>query len=111
VTDEQNLVAAGSAGDLAHEEMRLVTLPCGRPVAVYNLDGRFYATDDTCSHGQASLTDEGMIIEGKIHCGWHGGSFDIKTGEACDSPCVDPIRSWSVVERDGELFLDAGQNG
>lgn len=106
-----DLVPAGPAAGLPVGEMRLVHLPCGRPVAVYNVDGAFYATDDTCTHGQASLTDEGMLLEHKIYCGWHGGAFDIRTGEALDLPCMDAIRTYKVVERDGELLLEAGADG
>jgi p-cumate 2,3-dioxygenase ferredoxin subunit len=104
------LVPAGAA-DLPEGEMRLVRLPCGRPVAVYRVEGAFYATDDTCSHGQASLTDEGMLLEHKIFCGWHGGAFDIRTGEALDLPCMDAIRAYKVVERDGELLLETEAQG
>jgi p-cumate 2,3-dioxygenase ferredoxin subunit len=102
----ETLSPAGSAADLADGDMRLVHLPCGRPVAVYRVDGAFYATDDTCSHGQASLTDEGMLLDHKIICGWHGGAFDVRTGEPLDLPCMDPIRAYAVRERDGELFLE-----
>lgn len=102
------LVAAGQAADLAEGEMRLIHLPCGRPVAVYHVNGAFYATDDTCTHGQASLTDEGMLLDHTIMCGWHGGAFDIRTGEALDLPCMDAIRTYRVVERDGELLLESG---
>ena len=99
------LVSVGSAGDLPEGEMRLAHLPCGRAVAVYHVGGAFYATDDACTHGQASLTDEGMLMEYKIYCGWHGGAFDIRTGEALDLPCMDDIRTYKVVECDGELLL------
>jgi p-cumate 2,3-dioxygenase ferredoxin subunit len=106
VTDaSEGFVDAGPAASLAAGEMRLVHLPCGRPVAIYNVDGDFFATDDTCSHGQASLSDEGMLLEHKIICAWHGGAFDVRTGEALDLPCMDRIRSYAVVEQAGELRL------
>lgn len=101
------LVPAGRADDLPDGEIRLAHLPCGRPVAVYNVEGKFYATDDTCTHGQSSLSDEGMLEGTKVICGWHLGAFDVTTGEALDLPCWEPIRTYGVVERDGELFLSA----
>jgi nitrite reductase/ring-hydroxylating ferredoxin subunit len=100
---------ASCPADLGEGEMRLVHLPCGRPVAVYRVEGRYYATDDTCSHGQASLTDEGMLLEHKIICGWHGGAFDVRTGEALDLPCMDPIRAYAVTEQDGSLFVETDE--
>ena len=98
------MTPAGRA-DLAPGEMRAVALPCAKSAALYNVDGVYYATDDVCSHGQSSLSDEGELEGHKIVCGFHYGSFDVRTGEAVDSPCWEAIRSYGVVERDGELFL------
>lgn len=98
-------VEAGNAADLAPGEIRAVTLPCGKLAAIYNVDGTFYATDDVCSHGQSSLSDEGELEGYKVVCGWHFGSFDVRTGEAIDSPCWESIRTYAVVERDGDLYL------
>src|SRR5882757_2376032 len=55
------------------------------PLAVYNLGGSFYATDDGCSHGDGSLSD-GFIEGGSIVCPLHFGSFDIRTGHPVDAP-------------------------
>ena len=51
-----------------------------REIAIYNLDGNFFATDDICTHAYASLAD-GYIEDDVIECPLHGGSFEIKTGE------------------------------
>ena len=107
MSSQETLIPAGSAADLDPGEMRAVDLPCGAKAALYNVDGTFYATDDTCSHGQSSLTEEGELEGKKIVCGWHFGSFDVTTGEALDSPCWEAIRTYKVVERDGELFLES----
>ncbi len=98
-------VEAGRAAELSPGEIRAVSLPCGKLAALYNVDGAFYATDDVCSHGQSSLSDEGELEGHKVVCGWHFGSFDVRTGEAIDSPCWEPIQTYNVVERDGALFL------
>lgn len=98
-------VSAGAA-DLAAGEIRAVALPCGKRAALYNVDGAYFATDDVCSHGQSSLSEEGELEGHKVVCGWHFGSFDVRTGEALDSPCWESICTYAVVERDGELFLE-----
>jgi nitrite reductase/ring-hydroxylating ferredoxin subunit len=74
-------------------------------VAVFNLDGDFFATDDTCTHGFASLS-EGYIEDGIVECPWHGGSFDIRTGAPREHPCRVPLRVYAVTVRDGEIWID-----
>jgi nitrite reductase/ring-hydroxylating ferredoxin subunit len=73
-------------------------------LALFNIDGRYYATDDRCSHGNASLS-EGDIDEGVVYCPLHAGGFDIATGEPVHPPCDEPIRTHAVHLRDGGLYL------
>ncbi|MDO8494711.1 MAG: non-heme iron oxygenase ferredoxin subunit [Deltaproteobacteria bacterium] len=51
----------------------------GEPVAIFNVDGNFYALHDTCSHAQASLS-EGWVEDGAVSCPLHGATFNLKTG-------------------------------
>ena len=55
-------------------------------LAVYHIDGTFYATDDECTHAAASLAD-GMIDGDTIECCMHMGSFHIPTGRVVEPPC------------------------
>lgn len=77
------------------------------PLAIYNLDGAFYATEDMCSHGNAMLS-AGFVEGGTIVCPLHFGSFDIKTGAAVDAPCSREIETFKVIERDGDIHLAGG---
>lgn len=75
------------------------------PVAVFNLDGAYFAIDDTCSHGQASLAD-GEIDGGLVECPFHGGCFDIRTGLPAGAPCTEPVARYDlVVEGDAVYAL------
>jgi nitrite reductase/ring-hydroxylating ferredoxin subunit len=74
-------------------------------LAVYNVGGTFYATDNECTHGAASLADG--ILEGDvIECTLHFGAFNVKTGEAVQPPCFTPLRTYKVAVRDGQVFVD-----
>ncbi len=75
-----------------------------RPIAVYNLDGVFHATDDRCSHGDALLSS-GMVEGDLIICPLHFGSFDIRTGAAVDPPCSREIAVHRVVVDGDDLML------
>jgi nitrite reductase/ring-hydroxylating ferredoxin subunit len=84
------------------ESVRLAIRP---PVAVFNLDGEYYATDDTCSHAESSLAD-GYVEDGTVECILHFARFCIKTGAALSPPAVDPVRTYPVKVEDGMVLVD-----
>ena len=79
------------------------------PLAVFNLDGEYFVCDDTCSHGQASLSD-GMVEGDRIECPWHNGQFCIRTGAALTGPAVAPITVYPVTLKEGMVFIPAKRN-
>ena len=92
------------ASELEVNEIRQVELDAREPIAVYNLDGEYFATDDTCTHGNASMA-EGDIDGSEVYCPFHMGAFDIRTGEATVAPCSVPLKTYEVVMEDGYLFI------
>jgi nitrite reductase/ring-hydroxylating ferredoxin subunit len=76
-----------------------------RVLAIFNLDGTFYVTDDTCTHGFASLAEGFLTKEGTVECAWHGGAFDIRTGAAVTAPCQIPLVTHAVSVRDGMVWV------
>ncbi|GLR67194.1 hypothetical protein GCM10010909_18750 [Acidocella aquatica] len=99
--------AAFTAAALAPGEMKKLVLPDERAIAIYNVDGKFYATDDLCTHGEVSLTEEGILTGCIIECSWHFGSFDVTTGEVVTTPCNKNLLTYTVSEIDGVLHVDA----
>ncbi len=89
------------------------TLRChlkGQAVCLYNVAGTVYATDDTCTHADASLAD-GFIVNGtEIECPYHQGRFDIGTGKATRAPCKIDLRTYPLKVIDGEVFMLAEGN-
>lgn len=67
----------------------------GRPIAVYNLRGRFYATDNICTHEHACLS-EGFVIDDIIECPRHQGRFHIPTGAAKGAPVHRALKTYPV---------------
>src|SRR4051812_17634698 len=74
-------------------------------IAVYNVGGTFYATDNECTHGAASLAD-GILEDDIIECSLHFGAFNVKTGEAVQAPCFTALRTYKVVVQDGQVMVD-----
>ena len=75
------------------------------PIAIFNVDGEFYAIGDICSHEEASLS-EGDVFGTCVECPLHGAEFDLKTGKARTLPAVMPVASYPVrLEGDAILVL------
>jgi nitrite reductase/ring-hydroxylating ferredoxin subunit len=74
-------------------------------LAVYNIGGEFFATDNECTHGAASLAD-GILEDDVIECTLHFGAFNVKTGKAVSAPCFVPLRTYKVAVKDGQVFVD-----
>ena len=99
---EASFVRVAKVGDLAPGGVMKVEAN-GKALALFNLDGSYYATDEICSHAHASLA-EGFVIDDCIECPLHGATFSIKTGEALSAPATDPIATYPVrVEADDIL--------
>ena len=102
----ENLVRVCGVGELTPGNVKRVnTQP---PIAVYNIDGEFYATADWCSHDKSSLADEGYIENGQIECGWHFAKFCIKTGAVTAPPATEPLAKFAVEVRDGDVYVAVG---
>jgi nitrite reductase/ring-hydroxylating ferredoxin subunit len=94
------------SSDLAPGSILKVERPEGA-LAVYNLEGTFYATDDRCTHGLSSLSD-GEIVDGEIECSMHFGSFDIATGEPRQAPCSVKLRTYKVEVQGDDVYAVVG---
>ena len=92
--------------DLLEGEIKPVLLPDGTKVALYNVNGTYYATQDTCTHENASLSEDGMIDGENVICGWHFCGFAIATGAATASPCSEPLQTYPVMQIDGVLHVE-----
>jgi nitrite reductase/ring-hydroxylating ferredoxin subunit len=73
-------------------------LPDGNELAIYNVNGEFYATGNFCPHKGAPLS-EGTLCGHIIECSLHGWQFDVRTGEGLTVP--EPVESFKVIIEDG----------
>jgi nitrite reductase/ring-hydroxylating ferredoxin subunit len=90
--------------DVAVGEVRKVET-AGLTLAVYNLEGEFFVTDDACTHGPGSLS-EGFVDGDTIECNFHQGVFNIRTGEVVKPPCMIPVKTYRTVVEDGRVFIE-----
>lgn len=82
-------------------EWRVVDVD-GTQIAVFNLEGRYYAIADVCTHDAGQLT--GGVVDGdEIVCPRHGARFSIRTGEALTPPAYEPTDVFPVRVDNGEV--------
>ncbi len=77
-------------------------------IAVFNLDGEYYAIGDTCSHEEASLS-EGDVFGDCVECPLHGSEFDIQTGKALTLPAVLPVPTYPVKLEGDAILVGIGR--
>lgn len=95
---------AASTADIGPGEVKQVRIG-ERVLALYNVDGTFYATDDTCTHAFALLSD-GYVDGDMIECPLHQGCFHIPTGRAMGPPVIHDLRTYPVKVIDGEIYIE-----
>jgi naphthalene 1,2-dioxygenase system ferredoxin subunit len=67
----------------------------GREIALYEVEGEIYATDNICTHGHARMSD-GFLEGREIECPLHQGKFDVCSGKALCAPLTENIRTYPV---------------
>ena len=77
----------------------------GEKVALFNVEGTFYAIDDTCTHRGGPLC-EGEVEGTEVTCPWHGGKFDLTNGSVLGPPAPDGVASYKVVVEENEIKIE-----
>jgi p-cumate 2,3-dioxygenase ferredoxin component len=94
------------AEEVTEGEIKKATLPDGSHVALYRVDGTIYATADICTHGEASLSDEGILTGKIVECTFHFGTFDVTTGEPTGMPCEVALKTYPVRVIDQQVCIE-----
>ncbi len=76
----------------------------GRAIALFNVDGAYYAIDDVCTHDGGPLA-EGELIGCEIHCPRHGARFDVRTGRPLSMPAFEPVAVHQVSVRGDDIYV------
>lgn len=77
----------------------------GQALALYQVDGTYYATAAICTHAEAELT-EGRLEGCHVICPLHGAAFDIRTGRVLSPPAFKPLKTRPVRVRDGLVEVE-----
>jgi len=72
-------------------------------------DDNFYAVRDECSHAAVALS-EGEIDGCTLECWLHGSRFDLRTGAPSGLPATEPVATFAVEIRGGDLYVSTTPN-
>ena len=98
-------ILVGKVSDITSGKMVMVSTD-GKDILVTNVNGNYYAMDDTCTHAGASLS-EGSLDGSTVTCPWHGSTWDCKTGKliAFGAQLKD-LSSYKVTVESDEIFVE-----
>lgn len=76
----------------------------GKPVALFNVDGKVYCLDNTCLHRGGPL-GQGVLEDKLITCPWHGWQYDVTTGAAVMNAAIQ-VRKFDVKVEGDDIQVD-----
>lgn len=95
-------IRACAAGEL--DDGEALRVEAAIPVALFRVDGEFFATQDICSHGQSSLA-EGYLDGDQVECLFHMATFCVKSGKATKLPANVDLRTFETKVESDDVFV------
>jgi len=98
-----DFVRVATVGELPDPGATVVEVD-GDLIALFHVEGAYYALDDVCTHDGGPLAS-GELTGHKVVCPRHGAKFDIRTGAALSMPAVRATRAHDVKVEDGGVWV------
>ena len=105
-TEETKWTKLTELSEVPLGEAKAVQIGEGRSIALFNVDGKIYATDNQCPHMGYPLT-RGRIRHSILTCDWHERSFDLEGGGCFNVEC-DDLQTFPAEVRDDEIWVQLG---
>jgi naphthalene 1,2-dioxygenase system ferredoxin subunit len=99
----ENWIDAAAVSDIPEGDVIGLKV-AGKDIALYEVEGEVFATDNICTHGHARMSD-GFLEGHEIECPLHQGKFDVCTGKALCAPLTENIRTYAVKIQDLRVML------
>ncbi len=98
-------IDVASVDELGPGDRRVIDLD-GVPVAVFNLEGEYFAIKNECTHDGGELAS-GELEGDVIVCPRHGARFSIRDGSVLGPPAYEDVRTFEVRVADGRVQVMA----
>ncbi len=77
----------------------------GRTIALFCVEGKYYAIDDTCTHRGGPLS-EGEVEGTQVTCPWHGASFELTSGAVLGPPAPSGVACYKVEVKGEDIQIE-----
>ena len=95
--------AVAKTDDLDPEEVIAIFI-ADEEIALFNVDGQFFATLGVCTHENVGLAD-GFVEGDLIECPLHSACFEIKTGKAVNPPAEIDLKTYPVKVEGDTIYV------
>jgi glycine betaine catabolism B len=99
----RRFVKVADTKDVQVSQMMVVEIN-GEKVCIANVEGRYYAIGNVCTHMGGPLA-EGKIDGFEVQCPWHGSKFDIRTGNVVRPPAMRAESTYEVKVEDNNILI------
>lgn len=100
-----SFIKAAGIKEVPKSSMKTVRVN-GKAIAICNIDGEYFAVDDTCTHQKCSLGTEGFLDNSGIICGCHGSLFDVKTGHVKSLPATVDLKTYKTKIEGEDILVE-----
>ena len=97
-------VTVARVGEIPEGGVKVVRIE-DQPVAVFHVDGAYFALEDVCTHDGGPLA-EGPLEDHVVECPRHGARFDVRTGAVLALPATAPVPAYAVRVTGDEIQVD-----
>ena len=94
-------VTVAKVGEIPEGGRKIVRIE-DQAIAVFHLDGGYYAIEDVCTHDGGPI-GEGPLEGDIVECPRHGAKFNVKTGAVVAFPATSPVPTYAVRVRGDEI--------
>ena len=99
-----NSIKVAKNADVPIGSMKMFVV-AGKPIAIANVDGTYFAVDDVCTHEECSLANEGFLEGNRITCGCHGSVFDVTSGKVQSLPATSDLATYKIEVQGDDLYI------
>jgi uncharacterized membrane protein/nitrite reductase/ring-hydroxylating ferredoxin subunit len=103
IKEKSNIIELPYLEKLKVNQMKLMHIN-GQRIVIGRTETGFSAFEDRCTHRGGTLAD-GVMINDRVQCPWHGSQFNVKTGDIGAGPATKKIKVYKIQMKDDKYFL------